>query len=87
MTYQIAAIVASLGVTATGVLAVHYRFAWHRHGPEFPTVEALSTLLLVFGGVVSPPTSADYVLAACVFMPADYKFAQISCLARQFQGS
>ena len=52
MTYQIAAIVASLGVTATGVLAVHYRFAWHWHGPEFPTVEALSTLLLVFGGVV-----------------------------------
>jgi beta-carotene 3-hydroxylase len=53
LTYKVAAISASLGVTSLAVLAVHYRFAWHiNNGGEFPFLEAALTMLLTFGGVV-----------------------------------
>jgi len=54
LTYKVAAISASLGVTSLAVLAVHYRFAWNlNNGGEFPFLEAALTMLLTFGGVVS----------------------------------
>lgn len=54
LTYKIAAISASLGVTSLAILAVHYRFAWHMdNGGEVPWLEAACTILLTFGGVVS----------------------------------
>lgn len=57
LTYKVAAISASLGITAVAVAAVHYRFAWHiENGGEVPLTEALCTFLLVGGGVVSPQT-------------------------------
>ena len=53
MTYKVSAIAASIGVTALAIAAVHYRFSWHiRDGADFPTLEALATLLLTVGGVV-----------------------------------
>lgn len=54
LTYKIAAISASLGVTSLAIVAVHYRFAWHmRNGGDVPWAEAALTILLTFGGVVS----------------------------------
>lgn len=54
LTYKIAAISASLGVTSLAILAVHYRFAWHmQNGGDVPYLEAAATILLTFGGVVS----------------------------------
>ena len=54
MTYKVSAIAASVGVTALAIAAVYYRFSWHmRDGAEFPTLEAVATLLLTIGGVVS----------------------------------
>ena len=54
LTYKFAAIGASLGVTALAICAVHYRFAWHmQNGGEVPWAEAVLTILLTFGGVVS----------------------------------
>ena len=54
LTYKIAAISASLGVTSLAILAVHYRFAWHmENGGDVPWAEAAATILLTFGGVVS----------------------------------
>jgi beta-carotene 3-hydroxylase len=53
LTYKVAAISASLGVTSLAVLAIHYRFAWHiNNGGEFPFLEAALTMLLTFGGVI-----------------------------------
>ena len=53
MTYKVSAIAASVGVTALAIAAVYYRFSWHmRDGAEFPTIEAIATLLLTVGGVV-----------------------------------
>ncbi len=52
-TYKMAAILASTGITAMAITAVHLRFTWHmRDGAEFPILEAAATLLLTFGGVV-----------------------------------
>jgi len=57
MTYKVSAIAASIGVTALAIAAVHYRFSWHvRDGADFPTLEAVATLLLTVGGVVSCPS-------------------------------
>jgi len=54
---QVSAIAASIGVTALAIAAVHYRFSWHvRDGADFPTLEAVATLLLTVGGVVSCPS-------------------------------
>ena len=54
LTYKFAAIGASLGVTALAICAVHYRFAWHmQNGGDVPWAEAVLTILLTFGGVVS----------------------------------
>lgn len=57
LTYKVAAMSASLGITALAVAAVHYRYAWHiRNGGEVPITEAVCTILLVFGGVVRAST-------------------------------
>ena len=55
-TYKFAALAATGGVAAAAIVAVHYRFTWQLaySGAQFSGLEAAMTLLLVFGGVVSP---------------------------------
>ena len=51
VTYQFAAVAASLGVTATACFATYYRIAWHLHrGDDFPVAELAATLALWWVG-------------------------------------
>lgn len=50
MTYQVVAIAASLGITATAIFATYYRIHWHlTNGEAFPYLELCGTLALCAG--------------------------------------
>ncbi|KAL6651253.1 hypothetical protein ACP70R_010178 [Stipagrostis hirtigluma subsp. patula] len=51
-TYQVAAVMSSLGVTAMGIAAVYYRFSWQMEGGEVPVTEMLGTFALSVGSAV-----------------------------------
>lgn len=52
MTYQISAMVASVGVVSLAVVATWFRFHWHLESDAPSALEMFSTLALVFGGVI-----------------------------------
>ena len=53
MSYQWAAIAASVGVTSLAIVATYLRFSWHlQDDGMFPWGEMFGTLALVAGGVV-----------------------------------
>lgn len=61
-TYQVAAIAASLGVTALAGGATYYRIMWHMHnGDAFPWLELASTLALVAGAAFGMEMYARWV--------------------------
>ena len=67
--YKMAAIMASTGITAMAICAIHFRFTWHmRNGTDFPSVEAAATFLLTFGGVVRLPSPC--IATSSVKLPA-----------------
>ncbi len=54
VTYQMSAIVATVGVVSLAVVATYLRFDWHlRDDGVFPWTEMWATLSLVAGGMVS----------------------------------
>ena len=68
--YKMAAIMASTGITAMAICAIHFRFTWHmRNGTDFPSVEAAATFLLTFGGVVRLPSPC--IATSSIILPAE----------------
>lgn len=52
LTYLVAAVMSSFGITSMAVAAVYYRFAWQMEGGEVPLTEMLGTFFLSVGAAV-----------------------------------
>ncbi|CAH2080354.1 unnamed protein product [Thlaspi arvense] len=52
ITYLVAAVMSSLGVTSMAVMAVYYRFYWQMEGGEIPCSEMFGTFALSVGAAV-----------------------------------
>nr|AOS51477.1 beta-carotene 3-hydroxylase [Calamus jenkinsianus] len=52
LTYLVAAVMSSLGITSMAVAAVYYRFYWQMEGGEVPVTEMLGTFSLSVGAAV-----------------------------------
>lgn len=52
LTYLVAAVMSSLGITSMAVLAVYYRFSWQMEGGEVPLSEMFGTFALSVGAAV-----------------------------------
>ncbi|KAK4718456.1 hypothetical protein R3W88_016794 [Solanum pinnatisectum] len=52
LTYLVAAVMSSFGITSMAVMAVYYRFAWQMEGGEVPLTEMLGTFALSVGAAV-----------------------------------
>jgi len=61
LTYQMAAVAATMGVTALAVVATYLRFEWHlEEDGDIPWLEVMATLTLVAGGVFGMEMWARY---------------------------
>ncbi|XP_010442795.1 PREDICTED: beta-carotene 3-hydroxylase 2, chloroplastic [Camelina sativa] len=52
MTYFIAAVMSSFGITSLAIIAVYYRFYWQMKGGEVPASEMFGTFALAVGAAV-----------------------------------
>ncbi|CAH9111215.1 unnamed protein product [Cuscuta europaea] len=52
LTYLVAAVMSSFGVTSLAVLAVYYRFAWLMEGGNIPYIEMFGTFALSVGAAI-----------------------------------
>nr|AMJ39484.1 beta-carotene hydroxylase [Bixa orellana] len=52
LTYLVAAVMSSFGITSMAVLAVYYRFSWQMEGGEVPLSEMFGTFALSVGAAV-----------------------------------
>ncbi|XP_010482624.1 PREDICTED: beta-carotene 3-hydroxylase 2, chloroplastic-like [Camelina sativa] len=52
MTYFIAAVMSSFGITSMAIIAVYYRFYWQMKGGEVPASEMFATFALAVGAAV-----------------------------------
>nr|XP_043615242.1 beta-carotene hydroxylase 2, chloroplastic-like [Erigeron canadensis] len=52
LTYLVAAIMSTFGITSLAIMAVYYRFSWQMEGGEVPYVEMFGTFALSVGAAV-----------------------------------
>ncbi|XWS49993.1 hypothetical protein CRYUN_Cryun12cG0050200 [Craigia yunnanensis] len=52
ITYLLAAMLSSLGISSMAVMAVYYRFSWQMEGGEFPLLEMFGTFALSVGAAI-----------------------------------
>ncbi|GAB2265158.1 Phospholipase A2 crotoxin acid subunit CA [Dionaea muscipula] len=52
LTYLVAAVMSTFGITSMSIMAVYYRFYWQLEGGEVPIAEMLGTFALSFGSAV-----------------------------------